>query len=72
MTPARRPGVAGLAHTAPAPRPALTDQRFQDLLKDASCFFAQAEDDNAAARQAAIADILALMAYHQLTVEDLA
>lgn len=72
MTPARRSAVAGLTPTAPAPRPALTDQRFQDLLKDASCFFAQAEDDNAAARQATIADILALMAYHQLTVEDLA
>lgn len=50
----------------------LTDQRFQVLLKDASRFFAQAEDDGAVAKQAAIADILALMVRYQLTVEDLA
>lgn len=52
-------------------RPALTEHRFQDLLQDASRFFAQAEEDIQSARQAAIDEILVTMNRYGLTTDDL-
>ena len=49
----------------------MTDRRFENLLQQASAFFAQAERDPEAERQAAIAEIIETMARHGLTVEDL-
>jgi hypothetical protein len=49
----------------------LTDRRFEDLLQQASAFFAEAERDPEADRQAAIAEIIETMNRYGLTVEDL-
>ena len=64
------------AHRKPSSLPTtrqepLTDRRFEDLLQQASAFFAEAERDPEAERQAAIAEIIETMARHGLTVEDL-
>ena len=49
----------------------MTDRRFEDLLQQASAFFAEAERDPEADRQAAIAEIIETMNRYGLTVEDL-
>jgi hypothetical protein len=49
----------------------LTDRRFEDLLQQASAFFAQAERDPEAERQAVIAEIIETLERHGLTVADL-
>ena len=49
----------------------MTDRRFEDLLQQASAFFAQAERDPEAERQAAIAEIIETMERYGLTLEDL-
>ncbi len=56
---------------APARQEPLSDRRFEDLLQQASAFFAQAERDPEAERQAAIAEIIETMNRYGLTVEDL-
>ena len=56
---------------APAPTTPLGDNRFQELIRGASAFFAQAERDVVAERAAAIVEIQALMAEYGLTVADL-
>ena len=57
--------------SSPASQEPLTDRRFEDLLQQASAFFAQAERDPEAEKQAAITEIIETMARHGLTVEDL-
>ena len=64
------------AHRKPSSSPQvrqdpLTDRRFEDLLQQASAFFAQEERDPEAERQAAIAEIIDSMVRHGLTVDDL-
>ena len=49
----------------------LSDQRYADLLQQASAFFATSVDASPSERQAAMADIHALMARYGLTVDDL-
>ena len=49
----------------------LTDRRFEDLLQKASAFFAKAERDPEAERQAVIAEIIETMQRYGLTSEDL-
>ena len=49
----------------------MTDRRFEDLLQQASAFFAQAERDPEAEKQAAIVEIIETLERHGLTVEDL-
>ena len=49
----------------------LTDRRFEDLLQQASAFFAATERNPEAERQAAIAEIIETMKRYGLTVEDL-
>ena len=49
----------------------LTDRRFEDLLQQASAFFAQAERVPEANREAAIAEIIETMNRYGLTVADL-
>lgn len=64
------------AHRRPSfPHPVrqdpLSDRRFEDLLQQASAFFAQAERDPEAEKQAAIVEIIETLERHGLTVEDL-
>ena len=49
----------------------MTDRRFEDLLLQASAFFAHAERDPEAERRDAIAEIIETLERHGLTVEDL-
>lgn len=49
----------------------MTDRRFEDLLQQASAFFAQAERDPEAERQAAIVEIIETMNRHGIMVKDL-
>ena len=49
----------------------MTDRRFEDLLQQASAFFAQSERDPEAERQAAIAEIIETLNRYGLAVEDL-
>jgi uncharacterized protein YciW len=56
---------------AAAPTTPLGDNRFQELIRGASAFFAQAERDVVAEKAAAIVEIQALMAEYGLTVADL-
>ena len=64
----RRPSTSP---SAPARQDPLTDRRFEDLLQQASAFFAQSERDPEAERQSAIAEIIETLERHGLTVEDL-
>lgn len=57
--------------TSQANPQALSEQRFQDLLKTAGEFFARSEQTDEAAKQTAIAEILDLMDRYGLTVHDL-
>lgn len=50
---------------------ALSDQRFQDLLRGVSAFFANAEGHSEEERQAAIEEILCQMSHYGLKPEDL-
>lgn len=50
---------------------ALTDKRYEELLKSASGFFAAAEVHSEEERQAAIHEIITLMGQHGLSLEDL-
>lgn len=50
---------------------ALSEQRFQDLLKTAGEFFARSEQTDEAAKLATIAEIRDLMERYGLTVHDL-
>ncbi len=56
---------------APARQDPLTDRRFEDLLQQASAFFAQEERDPEADKQAAIAEIIETMNRYGITVKDL-
>lgn len=58
--------------TSQANPQALSEQRFQDLLKTAGEFFARSEQTDESAKQTAIAEILDLMERYGLTVHDLA
>jgi antitoxin component HigA of HigAB toxin-antitoxin module len=49
----------------------LGDDRFQELIRGASAFFAAAERDEVAERAAAIEEIKALMNEYGLTAQDL-
>ena len=49
----------------------LSEQRYQDLLKNASAFFASAVDATEDEREAVIGEINELMKKHALTVDDL-
>lgn len=49
----------------------LTDKRYEELLKSASSFFAEAEGHTEEERQAVIVEIIATMDEHGLTIEDL-
>jgi hypothetical protein len=49
----------------------LSDNRFHDLLAQASSFFEAAEIDKDVRRQEVIDEILATMRYHSITVQDL-
>ncbi len=63
------------ARGAASPRQATTrplgDDRFQELIRSASAFFAEAERDVNAEKAQVIVDIRRLMAEHGLTVDDL-
>ncbi|MBQ0917934.1 hypothetical protein KBW71_05725 [Hydrogenophaga aromaticivorans] len=61
-------GFPGHSNRRPEP---LSEQRYQDLLKNASAFFASAVDATEEERQAAIDDINELMSKHGLTANDL-
>lgn len=50
----------------------LGDDRFQELIRGASAFFAAAERDEVAEKAQAIREIQRLMAEYGLTVDDLA
>lgn len=63
----RKSGTAS-PHLATVP---LCDDRFQELIRSARAFFAEAERDVSADKAQAIGDIRRLMAEHGLTVEDL-
>lgn len=54
-----------------APTTPLGDNRFQELIRGASAFFAQAERDVVADKATAIREIQALMAEYGLTLADL-
>jgi hypothetical protein len=69
MRPARSHRHPPSSHTAR--QEPLTDRRFEDLLQQASAFFAATERDPEAEKQAAIAEIIETMERHGLTVEDL-
>ena len=58
------------ASSRPERQAPLTDRRFEDLLRQASAFFAAAERDPKAEKQAAIAEIIETMDQYGLTVED--
>lgn len=62
----RRPSTS-----PPVRQDPLSDRRFEDLLQQASAFFAQAERDPEAEKQAAIVEIIETLERHGLTVEDL-
>jgi hypothetical protein len=62
----RRPA----SHSPPRQAP-LSERRFEDLLQQASAFFAQAERDPVAEKQAVIEEILETLNRHGLTVADL-
>jgi uncharacterized protein YdaU (DUF1376 family) len=49
----------------------LSEKRFEELLKSASSFFAEAEGHTEEERQAVIVEIIATMDAYGLTVEDL-
>lgn len=49
----------------------LSDQRYLELLRSASTFFAAAEYDDGAQRASVIDDIKKTLALHGLTVDDL-
>lgn len=49
----------------------MTDRRFEDLLLQASAFFAATERNPEAEKQAAIAEIIESMEQYGLKVEDL-
>ena len=55
----------------PARQEPLTDRRFEDLLQQASAFFAQSERDPEAEKQVAIAEIIETMNRYGLTLADL-
>ncbi len=57
--------------TPPNRQEPLTDRRFEDLLQQASAFFAATERGPEAEKQAAIAEIIDTMKRYGLTVEDL-
>ena len=62
------------AHRRPSfPHPVrqdpLSDRRFEDLLQQASAFFAQAERDPEADKRAAIAEIIETMNRYGITVK---
>ena len=64
------------AHRRPSfPHPVrqdpLSDRRFEDLLQQASAFFAQAERDPEADKRVAIAEIIETMNRYGITVKDL-
>lgn len=62
------------ARAAASPQQATTplgDDRFQELIRSASAFFAEAERDVNAEKAQAIVDIQRLMAERGLTVDDL-
>lgn len=56
---------------AAVPQQPLGDDRFQELMKGASAFFAAAERDEVAEKAQVIKEIRALMAYHGLSAGDL-
>ena len=61
-------------HASPSPtaqQEPLTDRRFEDLLQQASAFFAQSERDPEADKRAAIAEIIETMNRYGITVKDL-
>ena len=62
----RRPSSSSQVRQEP-----LTDRRFEDLLRQASAFFAESEVDPEAERQTAIAEIIETLGRYGLTVEDL-
>lgn len=64
--PAGRPPQSPRQTTTP-----MGDNRFQELMRGASAFFAAAERDVVAEKAAAIQDIQRLMNEYGLTVEDL-
>lgn len=64
----RKPDAAG---HKPVRQEPLRDDRFQELIRGASAFFAAAERDEVAERAAAIEEIKALMAQYGLTAQDL-
>lgn len=57
--------------SSPVRQDRLTDRRFEDLLQQASAFFAKAERDPEAEKQAAIAEIIETMKRYGLTLADL-
>ena len=66
--PSRKPPAQAPHPVRQAP---LGDDRFQELIRGASAFFAAAERDEVAERAAAIEEIKALMAQYGLTAQDL-
>lgn len=60
-----------LVPSAPARQTPLGDNRFEELVRQASAFFAAAERDEVAEKVAAIEDIRRRMIEYGLTVEDL-
>lgn len=72
--PPQRPGSWGNTPRSPA-QPVSTaplgEERYKALLAQANAFFAASEPDFEARKAEAIAEILALMAQHRLTIEDL-
>lgn len=70
-----RPFRPGRKTDTTVPKPVrqapLGDDRFQELIRGASAFFAAAERDEVAERAAAIEEIKALMDEYGLTVQDL-
>lgn len=71
MTPPRDRTHRPLAPPIPERQPPLSNRRFEDLLQQASAFFAQAERDPEAVRRETIAEIVDTMKRYGLTVEDL-
>lgn len=63
------PGRRPLHRTSPTP---LSENRYLDLLAQASAFLSDAETDADAQRHQAIEEIKATMQAHGITVEDLA
>lgn len=60
-----------LVPSAPARQTPLGDNRFEELVRKASAFFAAAERDEVAEKAAAIEDIRRRMIEYGLTVDDL-